>query len=61
MINVFLELLEGTYDNSKRSNIRFKSEAWVQFQTGFQNVYLGDEHITVTKLWSKLDYVCIFQ
>lgn len=60
MINVFLELLEEAHDNGKRSDTGFKLEAWVQFRAGVQNVYLGDEHITVAKLRSKLDYVCIF-
>ena len=60
MINVFLELLEEAHDNGKRSDTGFKPEAWVQFRAGVQNVYLGDEHITVAKLRSKLDYVCIF-
>ncbi len=59
MIEVFLELLEEAHNNGKRSDTVFKPEAWVGFRAGIQAVYLGDEHITVGKIGSKLDYVRI--
>lgn len=60
MINIFLGLLEKAHNYSgKRSGTGFKPEAWVELRTGAQNVYLGDEHITMGKIRSKLDYVCI--
>ena len=52
MIDIFHELLEGAYNNGKRSNTGFKPEAWVEFRAGVQNVYLGNEHITVGKIRS---------
>lgn len=61
MINVFLELLEEAHDTGKRTDNGFKPEVWTQFRAGIQNVYLGNEHITMVKIRSKLDYVCIFK
>lgn len=60
MINIFLELLNKVYNNSKKSNIGFKPNAWIQFRASVQNVYLGDKYIIITKLRSKLDYIYIF-
>lgn len=59
MIEVFLKLLEEAHDNGKRSDTGFKPEAWAGFRVGIQAVYRGDEHISIIKIRSKLDYICI--
>lgn len=60
MINIFLGLLEKAHNYSgKSSGTGFKPEAWVDLRTGVQNVYLGDGHIRIGKIRSKLDFVCI--
>lgn len=40
MIDIFLEWLKEVYNNSKKSNIEFKLEAWLEFQAGVQNIIL---------------------
>lgn len=60
MINIFLELLNKVYNKDKKSNTGFKPKAWIQFRASIQNVYLGDKHIIIIKLRSKLDYIHIF-
>lgn len=59
MIDLFLELLDEVHKNGKRRDTGVKPQVWVGFRSGIQAVYYGDEHITIGKMRSKLDYVCI--
>ena len=52
------DALEKQHDLGKRSDTRFKPEAWVYCVADIQNVYTGKEIILVEKLKNKLDHVC---
>lgn len=57
MITIFLQLLEEQHDLGKRSDTRFKPEAWNIFRERIQSEYKGTGYIKIEKIRSKLDYV----
>lgn len=61
IINVFLKLLQKIYEIGKKTNNTLKSMAWTEFWASIQNNYPGNKHITVVKIYSKLNYIYIFK
>lgn len=61
MIEVFLERLDEVHNNGKRMDTGFKNlRHGLDFELVYRLfVYHSDEHITIGKIRSKLDYVGI--
>ena len=57
MIAIFLRLLKVQHDLGKRSDTRFKAEAWNIFHEGIQSEYTETGYIKIEKVRSKLNYV----